>query len=155
MTDPTPDLARPPGTALVTGANTGIGRIVALRLAAAGWRLLLAGRSAARTQATLDEIARLPGATRIYCGHEYTQSNGRFAATVDPDNPQLKARLHAVDALRAAGRFTLPTTIAEENETNPFLRATDAGIMKAMGLAGADADAVFAEMRMRKNRFAS
>jgi retinol dehydrogenase-12 len=63
MTDPTPDLARPPGTALVTGANTGIGRIVALRLAAAGWRLLLAGRSAARTQATLDEIARLPGAS--------------------------------------------------------------------------------------------
>jgi hydroxyacylglutathione hydrolase len=104
---------------------------------------------------SLEKIARLPGATRIYCGHEYTQSNGRFAATVDPDNPQLKARLHAVDALRVAGRFTLPTTIAEENETNPFLRATDAGIMKAMGLAGADADAVFAEMRMRKNRFAS
>lgn len=62
MTEPTPDPARAPGTALVTGANTGIGRLVALRLAEAGWRLLLAGRSAARTQATLDDIARLPGA---------------------------------------------------------------------------------------------
>jgi hydroxyacylglutathione hydrolase len=104
---------------------------------------------------SLEKIARLPGETRIYCGHEYTQSNGRFAATVDPENPHLGARLRAVDALRAAGRFTLPTTVEAENATNPFLRVADDGIRRAMGLASADADAVFREMRMRKNTFAA
>jgi hydroxyacylglutathione hydrolase len=57
--------------------------------------------------------------------------------------------------LRAADRFTLPTTIAEERATNPFLRAGEAAVEQAMGLSGADADAVFAEMRARKNRFAA
>jgi hydroxyacylglutathione hydrolase len=104
---------------------------------------------------SLETIARLPDETRIYCGHEYTQSNGRFAATVDPENPRLMARLRAVADLRAAGQFTLPTTIAEEKATNPFLRATDAGIRRAMGLTDADADVVFGEMRARKNRFAA
>lgn len=104
---------------------------------------------------SLETIARLPDETRIYCGHEYTQSNGRFAATVDPENPRLMARLRAVADLRAAGQFTLPTTIAEEKATNPFLRAADAGIRRAMGLADADADVVFGEMRARKNRFAA
>jgi hydroxyacylglutathione hydrolase len=65
------------------------------------------------------------------------------------------ARLRAVADLRAAGQFTLPTTIAEEKATNPFLRATDAGIRRAMGLTDADADVVFGEMRARKNRFAA
>ena len=60
-----------------------------------------------------------------------------------------------VAALRAADRFTLPTTIAEERATNPFLRAGEAAVKQAMGLSGADADAVFAEMRARKNRFAA
>ena len=104
---------------------------------------------------SLEKLAALPGETKIYCGHEYTLSNGKFAVTVDPDNPALQARMAEVAALRAADRFTLPTTIAEERATNPFLRAGEAAVKQAMGLAGADADAVFAEMRARKNRFAA
>lgn len=104
---------------------------------------------------SLEKLAALPGETKIYCGHEYTLSNGKFAVTVDPDNPALRARMAQVAALRAADRFTLPTTIAEERATNPFLRAGEAAVKQAMGLSGADADAVFAEMRARKNRFAA
>jgi len=104
---------------------------------------------------SLEKLAALPGETKIYCGHEYTLSNGKFAVTVDPDNPTLRARMAEVAALRAADRFTLPTTIAEERATNPFLRAGEAAVKEAMGLSGADADAVFAEMRARKNRFAA
>lgn len=70
--------------------------------------------------------ADLPDETRVYCGHEYTQSNGRFALSVDPDNAALTARMAEVDRLRAAGEATVPTTIAEERATNPFMRAADA-----------------------------
>lgn len=102
---------------------------------------------------TLETLANLPRETRIYCGHEYTQANGRFAVTVDPDNPVLRDRVARVDELRAAGRFTLPTTIALENATNPFLRVEDRAVQKAMGMEGANPFAVFAEMRERKNSF--
>ena len=104
---------------------------------------------------SLEKLAALPDKTRIYCGHEYTLSNGAFAVTVDPDNPALRARMAEVTALRAEGRFTLPTTVADERATNPFLRAGEPAVKEAMGLAGTDADAVFAEMRARKNRFAA
>lgn len=104
---------------------------------------------------SLERLAALPDTTKIYCGHEYTLSNGKFAVTVDPDNPALRARMAQVVALRTADRFTLPTTIADEKAANPFLRAGEAAVKAAMGLAGADADAVFAEMRARKNRFAA
>jgi hydroxyacylglutathione hydrolase len=103
---------------------------------------------------SLETLANLPSETRIYCGHEYTQANGRFAVTVDPENPVLRDRIKRVDELRAAGRFTLPTTIALENATNPFLRVEDWAVKKAMGMDGANPFAVFAEMRERKNRFA-
>lgn len=102
---------------------------------------------------SLEKLANLPSETRVYCGHEYTQANGRFAATVDPDNPLLQERLRDVDELRAAGKFTLPTTISLENATNPFLRVEDPDVKQAMGMADADPFAVFAEMRERKNRF--
>ena len=115
-----------------------------------GFSLAADGTLSARTC-----FAALPGETKIYCGHEYTLSNGKFAVTVDPDNPALRARMAQVAALRAADRFTLPTTIAEERATNPFLRAGESAVKQAMGLSGADADAVFAEMRARKNRFAA
>lgn len=104
---------------------------------------------------SLERLANLPRETLIYCGHEYTQSNGRFALTVDPENPLLRERIAQVDALRAAGKYTLPTTIALENATNPFLRVEDPLVKKAMGMGDANPFAVFAAMRERKNRFAA
>ncbi|MCC3245371.1 hydroxyacylglutathione hydrolase [Methylocystis sp. WRRC1] len=102
---------------------------------------------------SLETLANLPGETRIYCGHEYTQANAKFALTVDPENPVLLDRANSVNELRAAGKFTLPSTIALENATNPFLRVEDPLVKKAMGMDDANPFAVFAEMRERKNRF--
>ena len=102
---------------------------------------------------TVMRLANLPGETLVYCGHEYTQANARFAVTVDPDNPLLAERVKDVDVLRAKGAFTLPTSIALELETNPFLRASNAGLQEGLGLALADPVDVFAIMRERKNRF--
>ena len=97
--------------------------------------------------------ATLPPHTEIYCGHEYTLANARFAVTVDPSNSALAERLAEVEALRAAGKPTLPTTMALEMQTNPFLRAGDPGVQEGVGLAGAPADEVFAEVRRRKDSF--
>jgi hydroxyacylglutathione hydrolase len=74
----------------------------------------------------LQRLAQLPPETRIYCAHEYTLSNGRFAASVEPDNDAIRQRLAAVEAARAAGEATVPTTITEELATNPFVRAPSA-----------------------------
>jgi len=71
----------------------------------------------------------LPPETMVYCAHEYTQANGRFALTVEPDNAALQARMAEVDALREAGEPTVPTTIGAELATNPFLRAETAEIL--------------------------
>lgn len=70
-------------------------------------------------------LAALPDETHIYCAHEYTQSNGRYALVAEPDNAALRDRMAAVDAARAAGEATVPTTIALERATNPFMRAAD------------------------------
>ena len=102
---------------------------------------------------SLMKLAALPGETQIYCGHEYTQANGRFAATIEPDNPVLKARIDEVARLRAERRPTLPTTIAAELAANPFLRVEEPAIQAAVGMAGAEPSAVFAELRTRKDRF--
>lgn len=101
---------------------------------------------------SLLKLTRLPIETQVYCGHEYTQANARFALTVDPDNDLLRRRSQEIDALREAGKPTLPTTIAVEMATNPFLRAGDPSVQKALGMPGADPTAVFVEMRERKNR---
>jgi hydroxyacylglutathione hydrolase len=103
--------------------------------------------------ASLEKLQALPPATRIYCGHEYTQSNARFALTVDPENPALRRRAAEVDRLRAAGQPTIPSTIGVERETNPFLRARDPRIRGGLGLAAASDAEVFAEIRRRKDRF--
>lgn len=103
--------------------------------------------------ASLAKLAALPDATQVYCGHEYTLSNARFALSVDPGNERLRARAGEIEALRAKGRPTLPTTIAEEKATNPFLRAGDPAIRKALGLEDAPDVAVFAELRRRKDSF--
>lgn len=68
-------------------------------------------------------LAGLPGDTQVFCGHEYTQANGRYALTAEPDNADLRARMAEVDALRARGEPTVPTTIGLERATNPFMRA--------------------------------
>jgi hydroxyacylglutathione hydrolase len=100
---------------------------------------------------SLMKLAALPAATEIYCGHEYTLSNARFARGVDPANENLKTREAEVVALRAAGRFTLPTRMDLELATNPFLRAADPAVQASLGMQGADPAKVFAELRERKN----
>lgn len=102
---------------------------------------------------SLEKLAALPPATRVYCGHEYTETNARFALTVDPGNQALKKRAAAVGRLRAAGKPTLPTTIADELATNPFLRWKDRDIRRTVGLDDATDVAVFAEVRKRKDAF--
>jgi hydroxyacylglutathione hydrolase len=103
--------------------------------------------------ASLNRLKWLPSVTRVYCGHEYTQNNARFALTVDPGNAALAARAAEIDLLRGEGKTTIPSTIGLENDTNPFLRADDPAIAAAVGLQGADPVAVFAELRRRKDSF--
>jgi hydroxyacylglutathione hydrolase len=76
--------------------------------------------------AAMQRFAAMPDETRVYCGHEYTQSNGRYARVAEPDNAAIAERMAQVDAARAAGAATVPTTIGEERATNPFLRAASA-----------------------------
>ena len=102
---------------------------------------------------SLAKVAALPGATTLYCGHEYTLANAKFARTIDPDNADLLTRAEKVAALREAGQATSPTSMAEEWATNPFLRVERADIQARLGLAGADPAVVFAEMRARKDKF--
>jgi hydroxyacylglutathione hydrolase len=106
----------------------------------------------AQMWASLQELSLLPEETQVHCGHEYTASNARFALTVDPANADLQARAAEVDALRAAGKPTLPTTIGLELKTNPFLRAADPAIAAELGMTGATPLAVFTELRERKNK---
>jgi hydroxyacylglutathione hydrolase len=82
--------------------------------------------TAEQMYSNLQRISSLPGDVRIFCGHEYTLANARFAEHADPENPTIRERLERVAEMREAGRITLPTTVAEERETNPFVRATDA-----------------------------
>jgi hydroxyacylglutathione hydrolase len=102
---------------------------------------------------SLGKLRALPDDTLVYCAHEYTQSNAAFALTVEPGNPALRARAEEIRVLRAAGRPTVPSTMADERATNPFLRADDEGLKRAAGLAGRDDVAVFAEIRRRKDNF--
>ena len=102
---------------------------------------------------SLSKLLKLPDATRIYCAHEYTQSNARFAVTVEPHNAALLARAATIDAMRARGEPTVPGTLGEERATNPFLRPTSPDLQRTLDLVGADPVAVFAETRKRKDNF--
>jgi len=102
---------------------------------------------------SLMKLRDLPGDTRIFCGHEYTQANIRFALTVEPDNATLRARKEAVDKLVAEKRPTIPSTIDEERQANPFLRADVPEVAAAVGMSGKPAAEVFTEIRARKNKF--
>lgn len=102
---------------------------------------------------SLQKLVALPGDTQVYCGHEYSESNARFALSIDPDNSALKERAREITALRAAGQPTLPTTILREMATNPFLRWHDPVIRKNLKMENASDEAVFTEIRKRKDHF--
>jgi hydroxyacylglutathione hydrolase len=100
---------------------------------------------------SLLQLRALPSDTRIYCAHEYTESNIRFAVSVDPDNAALRKRETEVKTLRAAGKYSVPSLLGEERAANPFLRADDPALAAAVGMAGRDPVDVFAEVRRRKD----
>lgn len=101
---------------------------------------------------SLSKLAKLPPETAVYCGHEYTLSNARFALTIEPENEALQARVKQVEATLAAGQPTLPTTIGIELATNPFLRPQSAAIRKRLGMEKSADWQVFGEVRERKNK---
>lgn len=107
----------------------------------------------AEMHASLSKLKRLPAETQVYCGHEYTLSNARFALTVDPENEALRRRAAEVERKRERNEMTLPTTIGEELQTNPFLRWDDPGIRRTLGMEDAADVDVFAEVRRRKDNF--
>ncbi len=113
--------------------------------------------TAAQMLESLTKLAALPDETRVYCGHEYTLANIRFARAVDPDNAVLAAREERAQRLRAAGRPTLPSTLGEERATNPFLRCAEPAVVesanKYIGSRIGDPVSVFAAIREWKNRF--
>ena len=102
---------------------------------------------------SLQKLMALPPETKVYCAHEYTQSNARFALSVDPENAALAARVKEIDALRARNIPTVPSTIGLELATNPFLRPMSESLQRSLGMVGADAVSVFAETRRRKDNF--
>jgi len=102
---------------------------------------------------SLLKLRAFPDDTSIFCGHEYTQANIRFARTIEPQNSALAARGNEVDKLRAERKPTIPSMLGEEKAANPFLRADVPEVAKSLGLAGKPASEVFAEIRARKNTF--
>lgn len=112
--------------------------------------------SAAQMHASLQRLAALPDATRVYCAHEYTLANLRFAREVEPGNPALQRRQHDCQERRDRGEPTVPSDIATEKATNPFLRCSQPAVRAHPELAlspGADDAAVFAAIRAWKDRF--
>jgi hydroxyacylglutathione hydrolase len=110
----------------------------------------------AQMSASLDRIAALPGDTCIYCAHEYTEMNLRFALAVEPENPDLQARVAKVAALRAAGLPSVPSTLGEEKATNPFLRCAEAVVIEAgmrHGAVDREKTQIFKAIRSWRNDF--
>ena len=102
---------------------------------------------------SLQRLMALPDETVVYCAHEYTQANARFALSVEPDNEALRMRARAIDEKRRKGQPTVPTTIGLEKATNPFLRPASADLQRTVGLEGADLVDVFARTRQLKDSF--
>lgn len=102
---------------------------------------------------SLGKLMALPDATTVYCAHEYTQANARFAISVDPNNNALQERVVEIDRLRAANQPTVPTSIGIEKATNPFLRADQPELAQNVQSDYGDPVAVFAETRRRKDQF--
>ncbi len=102
---------------------------------------------------SLQKLMALPDETRLFCAHEYTEKNGRFAQTLEPDNTVLAARMTQVAALRADGRPTVPSTIGLEKSTNPFLRPASRELRATLGMPDAADVEVLAETRRRRDKF--
>lgn len=102
---------------------------------------------------SLQKISQWPDDTKIYCAHEYTQNNGNFALTVEPDNQDLINRMEKVNDLRSRGKPTIPTTIGLEKKTNPFLRPMSRNIQKSIHMQNAPLVDVFAKIRQLKNQY--
>ena len=101
---------------------------------------------------SVDKLAKLPPETTVFCGHEYTESNGNFCLSIEPDNEVLKQRVEEIRELRAKGLPTVPTSILDELSTNSFLRANDEDVKASLGMSGAEDWKVFAEIRTRKDK---
>jgi hydroxyacylglutathione hydrolase len=126
-------------------------------LFAAGCGRLFEG-DASQMMSSLGKLASLPADTRVYCGHEYTEKNLRFAASLEPGNAAVADKLRTVEGLRRQGKPTVPSTIAEERATNPFLRTDSpelaASVRKRVPeLPPNDPTALFAAVRALKDRF--
>lgn len=109
--------------------------------------------SPAQMLQSLQKMAALPPETVVCSGHEYAETNVRFALTIEPDNPRLISRRDEITAARAAGRATVPTTLELELDTNPFLRCHVPAVQAAVGLSDGDLLAVFTEVRKRRDGF--
>lgn len=107
----------------------------------------------AQMVSSLSKFDALPDSTRVYCAHEYTQTNGRFALTVEPQNEALQQLMKDVDLARKNGIPTVPSTLEQERATNPFLRSHSKDLQETLGMLGADPVDVFAEVRQRKDNF--
>jgi hydroxyacylglutathione hydrolase len=102
---------------------------------------------------SLERLRALPDDMRVFCAHEYTQSNAKFAVTIETGNQQLLARRASIDAARARDEATVPSLLGEEKQTNPFLRVDLPSVQKAVGMVGKSPIDVFAEVRHRKDVF--
>ncbi len=102
---------------------------------------------------SLARLRSLPASTWVYCAHEYTEANLRFALSVEPENQELVARFAEVQAARARGEATVPSVLGVEVVTNPFLRCDRATVAEAVGLSPADPAAVFGAVRAAKDGF--
>ena len=100
---------------------------------------------------SLARIKAMPDETVVFFGHEYTAANGDFSLDIEPENPELLARIGSVTETLASGGYTSPSILGEEKKTNPFLRADTAAVARSVGLIGADPAIVFAEIRRRKD----
>jgi hydroxyacylglutathione hydrolase len=101
---------------------------------------------------SLLKLRALPDDFKLYCGHEYTAANVKFALTIEPDNPALTARAEEVTRLRSANQPTIPVTLGEEKKANVFLRADDPSVAAGVRMKGASGAQVFGELRERKNK---
>lgn len=103
--------------------------------------------------ASLMKLMQMPDDTALYCAHEYTQSNAKFALSVEPGNAALQRRAALISELRATGKPTVPSSLGDEKATNPFLRPTSQEIQRNVGMVGRPLHEIFGETRRRKDNF--